>query len=225
MTSSALIDLVLSYVDNISATDADNSTRRGRILQALQEVFEEVWNYREWKFKLTTATATVTSGNSSVVVPSDFLELGSSGAIYSPDHKRMVERAPQELLEWRELGLGTGSPVDSFAFFDFDSSTGRVMLQILNAVSSSQIYKLWYNRLAPTLGDSTTPSVSLLHTIPAQYHSSVLLPGVTARIKKQKGDTRDWANQYQQGLAYMVLRERHHKSSVQQLPRATVGSW
>lgn len=225
MTSSALIDLILSYTDNISATDADNSTRRLRILQAAQEIFDEVWQFREWKFRLTTGNVTVTTGNSSVVVPSDFLELGSSGAVYSPDHKRMVERAPQELLEWRELGIGTGSPVDSFAFFDYDVTTGRIMFQILNAVTSNQIYKFWYNRFSPTLGDSTTPSVSNLHFVPAQYHNTVLVPGVAAKIRKQKGDTRDWEGQYQRGLTEMVLRERQHKSSVQQLPRATVGSW
>lgn len=225
MTSSALIDLVLSYTDNISATDADNSTRRARILQALQEVFEEVWNYREWKFKLTTGNVTVTTGNNSVVVPSDFLDLGSSGGVYSPTHQKMVERVPQELLEWRELGTGTGSPVDAFSFFDFDPTSGRQLFQIPNAVTSNQIFKFWYNRVAPTLGDSTTPGTSNLHFVPAQWHNPVLLPGVAAKVRKQKGDTRDWASQYKEGLAFMVLRERHHKSSVMQLPRAIVGSW
>lgn len=225
MTSSALLDLILSYTDNISATDADNATRRLRVLQALQEIYEEVWNFREWRFKLTSGTITVLATTSSIAFPSDFLDMGSEGAVYSNTGIKMVEKPAQELLEWRQLGIGTGSPVDTYAIFNFDATSGLPLFQIPNTVTSNTAFTVWYNRTAPTLADSTTPATSKLHFIPAQYHNTVLLPGVVAKIRKQKGDTRDWAAQYSQGLAYMTLRERPRKTAVQQLPRATVGSW
>lgn len=225
MTAAALLDLVLSYTDNISATDADNAVRRTRVLQALQEIYEEVWNFREWRFKLTSGTVTVLNNTSSIAMPSDFLDMGSEGAVYSAAGIKMVEQPAQRLLEWRQLGIGTGSPVDTFAIFNFDATSGLPLFQLPNTVSGNTAFTVWYNRVAPTLADSVTAATSKLHFIPAQYHNTVLLPGVVAKIRKQKGDTRDWAGQYAAGLTSMALRERPRKTAVQQLPRAIVGSW
>lgn len=225
MTAAALLDLILSYTDNTSATDADNAVRRTRVLQALQEIYEEVWNFREWRFKLTSGTITVLASTSAIAMPSDFLDMGSEGAIYGPDSRKLREIPAQELLEWRTFGIGRGSPSDCFSIFNFDATSGLPLFQIPNVVNGNTAFTVWYNRVAPTVADSATAATSKLHFIPVQYHNTVLLPGVVAKIRKQKGDTRDWAAQYQSGLAYMVLRERPRKTAVQQMPRAIVGSW
>lgn len=225
MTASALIDLIIAYTDNVSATDADNATRRLRLLQYAQEVFENVWNYREWRFKLTSANVTVLAGGQNVVVPANFLDFGEQGGVYDSIGRKLVEKTPQQILEWRELGIGAGSPSYTWAIFDYDATTGQALFQIQTPVTSNTTFKLWYNRLAPTLGDSTTPSISNLHFIPAQYHNSVLLNGVAAKARKIKGDTRDWENAYQRGLVDMVVRERSHKTALQQMPRSVIRSW
>lgn len=227
MTSSALIDLIINYTDNVSASDADNATRRLRVLQALQEIFDQVWNFREWRFRLTNATVTVLANGNNVVVPSDFQDFGEHGAVYDSAGRRLVEVTPQQLLEYRETGIGAGAVVNSYALFDFDSTTGLPLFQVPNSVGSANTnFKFWYNKTSPTLGDSTTPSTSKLHFIPAQYHNTVLLAGVIAKIRKVKGDTRDWASEFQQGLAYMTLRERPRKPTVHQVPKAIPnGQW
>lgn len=224
MTTSALIDLVLSYVDNISATDADNATRRARILQAAQEIFDEVWNFREWEFKITNSTVTVLASGNNVVTPSDFQDFGEHGAVYDSTGRKLKEITPQQLLKYRELATGTGSVPDAYSLFDYDSTTGRRMFQITNTVSGATNFKLWYSRNPPTLVDSTSNSNNLFF-VPVQYHSTVMLPGVAWKTRRVKGDTRDWYADYQRGLGFMTLRERPRKDQAQQLARAVIGSW
>jgi hypothetical protein len=90
-----------------------------------------------------------------------------------------------------------------------------------------------------TIGDDTTtaytdttldaslqaaiiPLCTLLY-IPRTYHFTVMLPGVIAKCRKVKGDTRDWEAEFQKGLAFMVNREIQRRSAVKRMPKAIPG--
>lgn len=55
--------------------------------------------------------------------------------------------------------------------------------------------------------------------VPEDYHHTVLLPGVMAKAKRSKGDTRDWAAEYKGGLAQMQINERPRRETAQRIPR------
>jgi hypothetical protein len=48
----------------------------------------------------------------------------------------------------------------------------------------------------------------------------VLVPGTIVKTKRSKGDLGDWAEEFKRGLAFMTLRERPRKSTVQRMPKA-----
>jgi hypothetical protein len=64
-----------------------------------------------------------------------------------------------------------------------------------------------------------------LERIPAQYHHTVLLPGVVSKARRSKGDTRDWAGDFRKGLSRMISQERQRKSTIQRTPRSIYGMW
>ncbi len=66
---------------------------------------------------------------------------------------------------------------------------------------------------------------NVLDQIPSQYHHTVILPGVIARTRRSKGDTRNWEADYRDGLKRMIAQERQRKSTIQQVPRAISGMW
>lgn len=73
-----------------------------------------------------------------------------------------------------------------------------------------------------SLGATLVETCSLMF-IPPTYHFTVMLPGVIAKARKVKGDTRDWEADYQKGLAFMVNREIQRRSITKRLPRAVPG--
>ena len=106
--------------------------------------------------------------------------------------------------------------------------------KIYRTVTLGTVYKL----LATVADDTTTTyqdniadgalganivSTSVLAVVPLTYHFSVLIPGVIAKARKVKGDTRDWEGEFQKGLAYMVNREIQRRSVVKRLPRVVPG--
>lgn len=66
-----------------------------------------------------------------------------------------------------------------------------------------------------------TPFVetSPMLTVPEDYHHSVLLPGTMAKTKRSKGDTRDWAAEFEAGKARMQINERPRRDTPQRIPR------
>lgn len=221
MTTAALIDLVLNYTDNVTATDGDNTVRRTRVLQWCQEVFDLVYAHKAWPFRYITGD--VTTVNGLIVVPADFHDFGDEGGVFNPLGERMMQVNPKTIHRMREAGEVDPNP-SLFALYGFDASTARPNINIVNT-TSSVVLTLWYLKVAPTLADSTTPGTSNLFYIPAAYHNSVLLAGVVARTRRAKGDTRNWQADFERGLAEMVKNERPRQTGIQRLPKAINGMW
>lgn len=223
MDTAALIDRIINFTDNTDSTDADNATRRSRILQYCQEIFDYVWYYRPWIFKYRTASITVNGTTGIADVPADFNGLGPEGKLYDVGTGRQLWEEPYyKLMEKIRLGLQSGNPPELFAVGGMNTTTFARTIQLIPPGSAMSL-TMDYEAKSPTLADTST--ASNLELIPVDYHFSVLLPGVHARTAQSQGDVRDWAGQFKQGLIYMVNREMPHQSKVRQMPRHSVGLW
>jgi hypothetical protein len=223
MTTQDLISRIVNYTDNTDSTDADNVTRRGRILQYCQEVFDYVWNFRPWIFKYRTSTVTINGTTGIGDLPADFNSLGPEGKLYDTSSGRQLwEDSYYKMMEKIRLGLQAGNPPELFALGGLDTVTFQRTVQIIPPGTALTL-TLDYEAKSPILVDAA--SSSNLELIPADYHFSVLLPGVHARTAQSQGDIRDWVSQFKQGLNYMVVREMPQQSKVRQMPRHSVGLW
>lgn len=225
MTTGDLIDRILQFTDNVDAADPANDQRRLRHLQYCQEVFDDVWHYRPWLFKMRVLDPlTIPDGAGEVVLPLDFEALGPNGGVFHKDNMRRIREIDyRDLITKKRLNLQAGNPPEVFAIGGLDTTTGQDMINILH--NSGDVVLLMHYEAAPvTLVDNDIGDGSDgLWQIPARYHRSVLLQGVHARVAKSQGDTRDWYSAYQRGLAYMIAREQKLTSEVQQFPRAVIG--
>lgn len=220
MTTAALIDLIINYTDNVSASDGDNAGRRLRMLQWAQEVFDMVYTHKEWRFRLVTSDVTLVTGF--VQLPSDFHDFGDEGGVFNPRGDKMIEVNPRELNRMRESGMSDSSLL-YYSVYGFDATSGRPKIIVVDA-TSTQVLTVWYLKTPPTLVDTTGATNNLFH-IPLAYHNTVLVPGVVAKTRKSKGDTRDWASDFQRGLQEMIKNDRPKKTSVQRVPKAINGQW
>lgn len=216
METDDLIDNVLAYTDNVSAIDGDNATRRLRYLLYTQQVVDEVWNQRDWAFKYKRGTLAVSASGTDL--PADFQEFGNQGGVYDANGRMLHEISPQEANVVNESGISSSVP-DSFMVIG--QNAGAKQIRLSAPPGGSVTLTLWYIKTSPVLTDGSDGG---LLEIPVAYHHTVLLPGVVARSRKNKGDSRDWFVDYQRGLAYMVARERSLRTTTQRLPLAT-GNW
>jgi hypothetical protein len=220
MTSSALIDAVLSFTDNVDSTDADYTNRRARILRAAQEIVDEVWNYRNWGFAQRNASVAVDS-TSIGPLPADFMDIGDFGGVYLAND--LLEQVhPQELLRLRARAQADQGIYSIFG--EYTSGANKGLKQIHLPKVSSATLDIWYQSVSPTLIDQTD-ATNNLPLVPVQYHSTVVLAGVVYKTRKSKGEISDWYKRYQDGLAYMWTREKPRKGTVQRMPRSIPGMW
>lgn len=229
MDTNTLIDRILDYDDNVSSDDADNSTHRARVLEWAQQVFEYVWNFRPWRFKLANTTITVQAGKKYAVLPSNFQDFGPNGGAFYQDAQGVIEPikleevSPQE-IQTEKNRSGTTAKPQKFAAFLADDGVYR--FQVGNN-SDAVTFDIWYETIAPTLVD-TEGVRSNLQKVPAGYHFTVLLAGVQEKSARDKGDQRsatEWGLIFRDGLKRMVARETGQRSSVERMPRATMGMW
>lgn len=220
MTTSALIDLILNYTDNTVSSDTDNTARRARLLQYAQEVFEEVWYWRQWPFRARSGTVAVTATNNAGDLPADFADFGDKGGIYSGTIE-LEEISEEEMVAERQSGSLAFGPYIC-AVFGFNTTTLRKQLQVLTQPANIT-YTINYLAVAPTLVDATN-NTNKLDNMPDQYHQTVILPGVAAKARVSIGDGRDFKDDYLRGLSNMVGRERPRKTVVRRMPLAR-GMW
>ena len=231
MTTSGLIDVVLNVTDNVSSTDADNATRRLRILQYAQEVCNEVRAMQDWSFKYVIASLTGTAGNNFIDIPSATAvieSLGDHGNLYR-DTTKMHEVALGHLFKARQTGLATYPASDIFSWgstnaasTDADDTEFRIFLAV--TLSANTTYSLYAVAAPPTLVDITDATNKLPLAIPSAFHNTVVLPGVIAKVKREKGEQGNYWDVYQKGIADMASRLRQRKTVANRMPRA-VSSW
>lgn len=223
MEGSDLIAVVLNYTDNTDALDADNAIRRLRILQYIQEVVDFVWAYRLWGFSYTSSSVTVLSNTSSIDLPANFHQFTKNGQVNLSDGTFLLEIPEHQMLEIRATqNSGVSTRVEEFSLFGFNTTSGRRLIQTVT-VGAATVLNIYYKRVPPTITDAT--SSSGLAQVPVEYHNTVLLPGVIAKTRKSKGDSRDFKSDFMEGLAYMGAAERPLQRAVQRVPMALTDKW
>lgn len=223
MEGSDLIDIVLAYTDNTDPIDADNSIRRARLLQYLQETVDMVWFYRPWSFTYTSGSVTVLNNTSSIDLPADFNQFTKNGQVNLDDGTFLLEIPEHQMLELRaNQSSGVSVRIEEFSLFGFNTTTNRRLIQVVTVGANTDL-NIYYKKKPPTITDAN--SSSGLPQIPDEYHNLVLVPGVAAKTRKSKGDSRDFKGEFMEGLAYMCAAERPLQRQVQRMPMILHGKW
>jgi hypothetical protein len=206
VTGASLIDLVLSYWENISPDDVDNTQRRARILLYTQMTVDEIRRSHPWPFAMTSTSLVVAPGDMNVDLPTDFDSITRYGGLYrTSDGALYVEIPIAELQYARNMGDEGGLV---YAIFE---------KKIQTLVHTSGVdFTLNYKRYADAIADDG--ATELEDAIPTRYHHTVVLPGVITKAQVAKGDVRDFERAYNHGMAQMVTAEMTQQSSVKQLP-------
>lgn len=222
MNVTEIIDQVMGRDDNISEADADNLTRRQRLLEYLREVEAEIWWRRDWTWKKKRGTVTVPAGQGYVALPADFASIGQYGGVFHPasgsGDGRKLEQVPESvIMEARESGQ-PGDVPQYFALFGQDPTTYLQYIQIpVNAGAVDLV--LWYQPNPPTIDEAA--NVNAVKAIPEKYHQLVVIPGLRSKARESKGDAM-WQHamaEYQNGLKFMQEEEnRFQGEQNRQLP-------
>ena len=184
MTTSALIDLIMTHTEELGGTDGDNTTLRAHILARAQQIYDKVWNFAQWDFKLFSGQVTITNGAGSL--PADFADFGDNGSVFvTGQRKKLRYLEPRELFRRLNIEGATSTVADYFTVSNFDGTSFQRTITIYP--TSSCTLDVYYNAVPPTLVDSTT-STNKLQALPAEYHSAVMVPGVQWLLSIDKGE-------------------------------------
>ena len=215
MTDSDIIDRVLLDMDGIDPADSDNAARRLRMLHFLQQVYDYVWNFREWQWTYDEGTVTLTANHNYAPLPTDFGAFGKQGGLWNADHVRMSELSRRKLERFRnETSGSTNTRV-------FAISGGQILLGY--TPSSNSTLSIYYRIVSDSAG-FTDAGADLL--IPAQYHATVLVPGLVYKAQVTKQDSRPtWSAEFRDGLAQMCMMEQPIMTSTNRLPLSVRGAF
>lgn len=216
MTGAEIIDTVMSYTYNITPNDPGNAARRLRVLNYLQDTFDEVWMMREWAFSFKDTTVNIDGASGVAAVPDDYLELGVQGGVYNAQGDKLRE-TPFVYIKQLILNGNSQSPPELFAIV----SNGAALEIHTPIIGSDYTVNLQYRYQPVTLTDDTAEP-----PIPRAHHNSVLVAGTAAKAARSLGDPRpDDEQSYKQAINRMIVVERSRKTSIQKLPRAMSGMW
>lgn len=218
MTITQMVDQVLSDVMNISASDADNTATRLRVVRGVNEVGGYVFGFRDWPFRRATSSVTVSAGVGYASLPATFLRVGTYGGVFLVSTGAQLEPVTeQELLGIRAMpGSSTDAPA-VYSIFGIDGTTFLKRIQIptnVGAVVLSVSHETQLGTLDEATGD--------IEVIPAEWHQTVLMPGLRAMFRQQVGDGRyqDFREDpaFRLSLNEMVKQERHGDEATRCLP-------
>lgn len=224
MDGQTFINTGITNYDSVSSSDADNTARRARWLQYLQEAVDEIWIKEDWNFSYKTGTVSISAASDSGDLPSDFMEFGSKGGIWDNNTlKPMPEVRPVEAYGGVVEGLAGDNEL-VVSEYGNNTSTAVKTLRLMGNAGSSMTLKILYRKIAPTITDASGNGSSLWQ-IPSQYHNTVLMPLVVSKIRKSHGDSREYMDRYLENYGRMVARERSRKTTTQYMPFARQVRW
>jgi hypothetical protein len=205
-----LIDKVINFYDDVDASDADNGTRRARLLVFLQHVYSFVYNYMPWEWTYRSVDYVVVTGDNKTGLFNDFLELSHNGSVFEGANEWTdVGRAAIERIRRQSNGMASDKV---FAIWNR-------AFQIPYTVSSDLTLTVFHRVIAETLVDNTDEML-----IPARYADTVLLPALVFRAMESKNDAREtWGAQFREGLSQMVSLEYPEKTTRRKMPLANRG--
>lgn len=158
MTTGQLVDVVITHFINSGSGDSTDTTWRQRVVERAQETVDDWWDENDWRSKLVTTTASLTSGTDSVDAPSDFDTFTEHGGLFIQSGgvwRRLTYINPARLYEERENNRdSTGCP-RYYTDAQIDSS---YLYQITFDITADQTYslRLYYESNPPILLDRPT---------------------------------------------------------------------
>lgn len=224
MNGQTFISNGINYYDTVSSSDADNTARRARWLQFLQEAVDELWIKEDWAFSYITSTVSISAASDSGDLPADFMEFGLVGGIWDSN---TTTKLPEVVPVHAYGGVVESQAGDSnlvSSLYGNNTTTRRRTLRLMGNAGGSMTIKILYRKLAPTILDATD-ATSNLWQIPEQYHNTVLMPLVVSKIRKSHGDAREYMDRFEANFGKMVARERSRKTSTQYMPMAAQVRW
>ena len=215
MTDTDIISAVISYYDEVDPDDGDNLSRRARLLSFLKQVYDYVWNYHEWEWTYNESTVTLVKNHNYADLPTDFMEFGKQGGLWTSDFVRMTEitRRRNERFRFETSGSTTTRI--------FSISGGKIQLGY--TPTSNDTAHIYYRMISDS--DTFTDAADDL-IIPAKYHNTVILPGLVYKAQVTKQDARPtWSAEFRDGLAQMSSIERPTKTGAERLPLSVRGAF
>jgi hypothetical protein len=219
MDVTAAIDQIVARTANVGSADADYSNLRTRVLEYLTQEFQWYWTARQWKWRRTSTTLTVTANSGAADLPTNFGSIGPEGGVWNTSNGKQLEEVSEDMLrEIKEQPLSGTSDPDFFSLYGQNTSDYTLQLQTENNTASLSL-KVSYNKIPPTLSEEAS-EVNNIKQLPSHYHQSVIIPALRSHILWAKGDA-SWQDHEQQrlrGLDHMMREERRRQGSARQLP-------
>jgi hypothetical protein len=220
-----IVDALSSFADE---TDTQNFTvppsRRRRLGHYVQRATDEIWNYRPWSFKYTTATGiNFYVGESAPQLPIRFGNIGDEGVLWNlSDNSRepWVEIALQDMIAVQAAGRDQNK---KWFAVKWDSQP-RASLLIPNlAAGPYGDFTLFYEQ-SPVTFDLDNIDIEEV-PFPQIFHD-VLFAGSMAKLQQAKGDPQSiWRAEYISALAKVTARFQTGSSRMQQMPNTVGGQW
>ena len=182
MTGKALIDNAIAFYDNVDPDDFDNAGRRARLVRYAQQVYNYIWNFREWSWTYEEDTTTIDPPDAVTDLPDDFMEWGKNGSLFDTDRHIRLSEVSKLVLERRFREFTNGS-INMPIF-----SVWANQIHIPYAVTDTLNLTLFY-RFIPDVIDDTDDTNEL--TIPDRYMTTVVQPGLVSLTQLSKEDARD----------------------------------
>lgn len=219
MTLTEIIDQIVGRTDNVGLADGDYAQRRLRHQEYTIEEGQNIWNARQWKWKRTSTTLSISANAGFVNLPTDFGSIGRQTLLTNTaTGTRLRWISEDEMRERKDQpGVTEGDP-DEYSIYEQGSEYQYRLHVVTN--SSALSIKFPYNKAFPTLTESDPTTVDNSKQIPEQYHQSVWIPAVRSLAAFHKGD-QSWEEHQKQrdrGLLIMIRNERQPQDTLQQFP-------
>ena len=221
MTVTEFIDEIVAYSDNVGPAGADYLDRRQRILIWLKREASQTYYAREWNWRMKpSADITIPANQGWGPLPADFLMIGKFGHVYNMTQNGapLDPAAESEVTDILAMStkIASSGVYTLFGTDDTDPPKKKIWMPLSGTIITLRAY---YHPKMPDLDESGN-NTNLNAACPEEYQETVLIPGVAARAKKSKSDSRwqtDMAERAQ-GLKEMIRNNRRFQGGGQQLP-------
>jgi len=220
MLISKAIDQIVARGEDVADTDADDSSRRVRAQEDLNEIWIVVWGDRPWPWKRKEKQVTVPANQGYIAVPTDFDSVGHYGGLFvAATGRRLDYMAPQEFQELkRSPGLTGGDDPGFYSLYDQEATTPFALRIQVITNTNEIVFDLSYEKVAPYLDEDDDDTD--LNMISEQWQRAVIIPGAKALRKLDLGDITQaqFELQMKRGLRLMRASERPGQDTTEKLP-------
>lgn len=187
MEAAAFLDLYITQVDRVTATDADYSALRVQRLFDLNEVVIDFTQAFPYSWMLKPTTVTIAASDFQIALPADFDNISPKGGVWrTSDYEKLTYRDPDVIYGQRiDAGCRPALP-DEYSIFNVGSTDGAQMLQTAT-LSASCGFSVLYKKAIYAITDA---SDGAFLAIPEMHQRGVIWVGMMAKNKLKEKDFR-----------------------------------